>query len=136
CNLLNAIGGKPDLTKPGFLPDYPSPLPGTIEEGLIVPIKSFSMDLVRDIFLRIEEPDHQIIPVIPPIPAGAFSIGTFYRRIQSQLDVFGDSIFTGAKNLQVDFPFDFLETTITSSKITNKEEAKLAIDEIVGQGEG
>src|SRR5438874_1137096 len=44
CNLLNAIGGKPDLTKPGFLPDYPSPLPGTIEEGLIVPIKSFSMD--------------------------------------------------------------------------------------------
>jgi len=41
-NLLNAIGGKPDLSKPGFLLDYPNPLSGTIEEGLI---KSFSMDL-------------------------------------------------------------------------------------------
>jgi hypothetical protein len=33
CNILNAIGGTPRIAEPGFIPDYPGPLPMGIEEG-------------------------------------------------------------------------------------------------------
>src|SRR5207248_2431239 len=38
CNILNAIGGSPAIDHPGFVPQYPGPLPGAVETGLIVPL--------------------------------------------------------------------------------------------------
>ena len=34
CNVLNAIGGSPQVDKPGFIPTFPGPLPGGVEDQL------------------------------------------------------------------------------------------------------
>lgn len=60
CNLLNAIGGSPVLNKKDFVPSYPGPLPGGVGGDLIVPIAKFSKELVKDVFMRIEQPEDPI----------------------------------------------------------------------------
>lgn len=57
CNILNAIGGSPEIDKPGFIPTYPGHLPGAVEESLIVPLAPLSQDLVLKVFMVIEEPE-------------------------------------------------------------------------------
>ncbi len=60
CNILNAIGGSPVLNKPSFVPNYPGPLPGGVEGSLTVPIAKFSKNLVKNVFMVIEEPEDPI----------------------------------------------------------------------------
>lgn len=60
CNVLNAIGGSPVLNKPDFVPNYPGPLPGGVESDLTVPIAKFSQDLIKNVFMVIEEPEDPI----------------------------------------------------------------------------
>ena len=55
ANLLNAIGGAPDLTRKGFVPDYPAYLP-TGESDFRVSLEKFSESAI-DTFLEIERPD-------------------------------------------------------------------------------
>ena len=69
CNILNALGGSPALLAPGFLPDYPSRLPMSIGDGLIVGLEKFSPDLMKHVFMEIEEPEKPIaIPALPRSP--------------------------------------------------------------------
>ena len=56
ANILNAVGGSPVLYAKGFIPDYPSRLPGGIQPEMVVPIERLSMGLIRNIFMQIEEP--------------------------------------------------------------------------------
>src|SRR5947199_3695973 len=42
-NVLNALGGSPQIDRPGFIPTYPGPLPGGVEGSLIVALASFSL---------------------------------------------------------------------------------------------
>ena len=60
ANILNAVGGKPSLNYSGFIPDYPSALPGGLHPNLIVPIKKFSRPLVKDVFSMIEQPEVEV----------------------------------------------------------------------------
>lgn len=57
ANLLNAVGGRPVLDHPKVLPRYPGPLPGTVDDGVSVGLAPFSVGLVRDTFMRIEQPE-------------------------------------------------------------------------------
>src|SRR5215210_6115686 len=52
ANMLNAIGGSPDLTTPGFVPDYPAYLPNG-ETDFRADLRPFSRDVMDD-FLKIE----------------------------------------------------------------------------------
>ncbi len=54
ANLLNAIGGSPDLLRPDFVPLFPTPLP-TGQTGFEVNIECFSEHAIG-IFLDIERP--------------------------------------------------------------------------------
>ena len=54
ANLLNAIGGQPDLISPGFVPPYPTHLP-TGQDDFDVGIEKFSNHALK-IFLEIERP--------------------------------------------------------------------------------
>ena len=104
ANILVAIGGQPRINHPAFIPAYPGPLPMGIGEGLIVPIKAFSLDLVRDVFMKIEEPENPI--PIPTFGATAVepdyaTIGEFYTAIRDKIDALGDSIFTVGPERQV-----------------------------------
>lgn len=54
ANVMNAIGGEPDLTKPGFVPEFPARLPDG-ETDFVVDLQRFSERAV-DTFLQIERP--------------------------------------------------------------------------------
>ena len=52
ANLLNALGGRPAVANPGFVPAYPSRLPLGVGTGLVVGLEPFSRDLVRRVSWR------------------------------------------------------------------------------------
>ena len=56
ANILNAVGGDPKLYFDGFIPEYPSHLPGGVQPDLAVPIGKCSLALIRNVFMKIEEP--------------------------------------------------------------------------------
>lgn len=54
ANVMNAVGGQPDLTGKGFVPTYPTRLPDG-ETDFLVPLQPFS-EAAIDTFLQIERP--------------------------------------------------------------------------------
>ncbi|GGK73047.1 ferritin-like domain-containing protein [Mangrovihabitans endophyticus] len=57
CNLLNAVGGRPVVGRPGLVPTYPGKLPGPVLPDLTVRLRRMSIDHVRDTFMAIEQPE-------------------------------------------------------------------------------
>jgi len=135
CNILNAVGGKPVIDDPGFVIDYPSPLPGTIAHGLQVPLKPFSKALMKDVFMVIEEPETPL--VFPEIAEAALpprTIGEFYAAIKQKITALGASVFTGDPARQVQS--DKFAMPLAKQLVTDPASAGVAIDYIVHQGEG
>jgi hypothetical protein len=131
ANVLNAIDGKPVIDHEDFVPTYPGPLPGSVESGLVVPLKPFSLELVEKVFMVIEEPeDPPEFPTVAAVEAAEpLTIGTFYRAISDRL---AEGMFTGHPSRQVTIDFGAVEVRA----ITSLEEARAAIEDIVEQGEG
>ena len=138
CNILNAIGGSPDIDHPRFIPKYPGPLPGSVEAGLIVPLAPFSKQLVHDVFMVIEEPETPLqFPVLKTAEAAAPSpetIGEFYAAIKKQIRQLSKqhNIFTGDPRRQLTTGFRPLQII----NVNSEDSAIAAIDLIVDQGEG
>lgn len=138
CNLLIALGGRPVIDEPGFIPTYPGPLPMGIDDDLIVPIEKCSLELVGNIFMRIEKPEHPIdIKAMLALPAAQqFStIGQFYDALVERLRHMGPKAFSKGRfgEEMVDntwFPKDQL------FPIVDEHSAAAAIRIIVRQGEG
>ena len=63
ANILNAVGGKPSLYSKDFIPHYPSRLPGGVQPDLVVPIEKISLALIRNIFMKIEQPELELAEV-------------------------------------------------------------------------
>ena len=63
ANMLNAVGGSPDLTAPGFVPGYPAYLPDG-ETDFQADLRPFSRDAI-DAFMKIERP---ALPPPEPVP--------------------------------------------------------------------
>jgi hypothetical protein len=57
CNLLNAVGGHPDISSPAFVPKFPGHLPGGVRPSLTVSLRRCSIAQVRDVFMAIEAPN-------------------------------------------------------------------------------
>ena len=143
ANLLNAVGGRPVLDSPDILPRYPGPLPGTVDDGLAVGLAPFSIPLVRDTFMGIEQPelpaghggpaDGSAYPEAPgpEAPGEALTIGQFYRQIRTTLVALGEDVFTGRPHHQV--ATNLLPGAIP---VTDVASACQAIDTIIDQGEG
>jgi rubrerythrin len=141
CNVLNAIGGNPVINKPGFIPRYPGTLPGGVESGLIVPIQKFSKELVKEVFMVIEEPETPIPIPLQGTEEGGETIGQFYTRIKNLITALetaaqaeGKTIFTGNPAHQVTYEKFYPASLLF--KIENEESAKRGIDIIIDQGEG
>jgi hypothetical protein len=142
CNLLNAIGGKPNLLDPEIRPKYPGPLPGGIAAQLRVSLAPFSLPLVHDTFMVIEEPEHRdrcLIPdpVSPPYPGGV-TVGQFYEEFIQQLCQQSGSIFQNPRRCKCEV-IPQLATGFASLRnlvIKDLDSAKKAIDIIIRQGEG
>jgi hypothetical protein len=132
ANLLNAVGGRPALDSPRMLPRYPGPLPGTVDDGLVVGLAPFSVALVRDVFMRIEQPEHALGFGSPGASASdPLTIGQFYRRIRTTLVALGEGAFTGKRHHQVSTAE--LRGAVAVSGVAS---ACQAIDTIIDQGEG
>ena len=155
ANILNAIGGSPKLNAPEFIPHYPGPLPMGIgdDDGdapgqpLIVGLKRYSKDLVRDVFMAIEAPEdpHEIKTMdlarrVTPLSADAEAeepkfqtIGQFYTAVREKIEAEGAALFEDADpSKQVTIGFSPEEIF----PITNVGTAIHAIEIIVEQGEG
>lgn len=134
ANVLIAIGGRPSINRPGFVPSYPDgPLPMDIGgKDFKIPIQQFSLQLVHDVFMTIEEPDHE--PVVTALAAveEPATIGTFYEAIQNKIRELGPSIFTVGPEQQVLTMFDPKRLF----PIVDPESACAALQVIVVEGEG
>ncbi|CAH1238985.1 Hypp5677 [Branchiostoma lanceolatum] len=59
-NILNAIGGTPNLKNQAIVPSYPAPLPGGANPGLVVQLARCSLNQIRTVFQGIERPGCEI----------------------------------------------------------------------------
>ena len=94
ANILIAIGGCPSINGKDFVPSYPGPLPMNIGD-LEVGIEAFSIGLVKETFMAIEEPENPIpIKTVTAMEAEQYAtIGQFYDAIKDQIQALGPSIF-------------------------------------------
>lgn len=84
ANLMNAIGIAPDIV--AAAPQYPTQLT-SLEPPLDLYLNSFSLDLVKKLFMRIEVPEEPIVFEAARVPE---TIGQFYAGIIEIID--GDTI--------------------------------------------
>lgn len=150
ANVLNAIGGSPVTCAPGFIPDYPSPLPYGID-GIQVSLLGFSQKAVEQ-GLAIEraksiDPERvwQAAAALhaargPIVPAG-LTIGEFYALILSKLramtQVYGEqAVFCGDPARQVGPDTFYYEGGGNAVTVTDFESARRALSVIRHQGEG
>lgn len=143
CNLLVAIGGKPQLNTPSAVPHYPNFPPGV---SLTEPVDLLPLDGSRkviDQFLQIEKPEFEPIPITEAVisrAAFAESTAVAIPRFPSIGD-FYDSILQGLAT--VNPPFSTTGQLATSFGhgdemfvIGSIDDARRAIDLIKQQGEG
>lgn len=138
CNLLNALGRRPTIADAGFVPVYPSSLPLGIGTGLEVGLEPFSRELVKCVFMEIEEPENPLVfrsarSADEALPSFA-TIGEFYRTLAAKLLELGDGVVTGDPARQVVAPRWF--PTARLFAITDTATAARALRLIVEEGEG
>ncbi len=157
ANLMNAVGGKPDLTQAGFVPDYPVCLPDG-ERDFQVSLQPFCGGAVRT-FLNIERPRQapshearlvrrtrparQLLAVRPADPAMQYySIGEFYAEITHGVQYLhakyadeGKALFIGDLARQVTSEY-FYSGGGEAIPITDLSSAMAALSLIAEQGEG
>lgn len=139
ANILNALGGHPEINKKSFVPSYPSPLPMGIGEDLIVNLEKLSKGVLKNTFMHIEEPED---PLVFPIKLNAIlsnaapqyhTIGEFYEALKMIISELAPDILPGDPKKQVTSAF--LDNALLFPVIYKKD-ALRAIDIIVEQGEG
>ena len=102
ANIINALGGTPVFDSPDHIPHYPGPLPGSVENDLTVGLAPFSIDLVQDTFMVIEQPEHPLeFPALAAAADQPVTIGQFYRAILDTITDLGDQAFSGPPGRQV-----------------------------------
>jgi len=118
-NMLTAIGGRPTLDQPSFVPKYPTNgLPGGVWPGLVVDLAPLNFTSLLA-FMQIEFPEVASLAISPN------SIGAFY-----------DAIAEGFKTVKPSFVGDHQVVIPGLFPITNITDALAAIDTIKTQGEG
>ena len=133
CNIINALGGSPQIDKPDFIPIYPGRLPGGVESDLTVHLQPCTPAQIK-VFMQIEEPEKPLnFPVKPQFTAIAppTTIGQFYAAILKQIQALGPQAFSPTPRHQIG-PKQMPEAII----VTNAKTATAAINVIVEQGEG
>jgi len=155
ANILNAVGGTPDLTRDDFVPPYPAYLPDG-ETDFQVNCERFSRSAVET-FLKIERPattrsDGPSTISRTPHPARImaarthadeaehfYSIGEFYKAIADGIDrlhtEMGDDLFCGDPKRQIT-PEYYYSGGGEIIPVTDLASAKAAIELISEQGEG
>ena len=151
ANVLNAVGGRPDLTRPGFVPRYPAYLPDG-EHDFTVGLGPFSRNTVET-FCKIERPRRapegaRLLRTDPGKPMLAasptaegmhfYSIGEFYEEIiegLGRLAAADPGLFSGDGSRQVG-PEQFYSGGGEIIRVRDLDSACRALRFIAEQGEG
>lgn len=152
ANVLNAIGGTPDLTRPDFVPSYPTYLPDG-ERDFVVDLRPFSPEAVET-FCKIERPalapdgarlmpaSSTATPSLVTSPTREemrfYSIGEFYAEIIEGLQVVAaqePDLFCGDPARQVR-PEYFYSGGGQVIVVSDLDSALRALEFIAEQGEG
>lgn len=129
ANLLTAVGGSPRFTGDA-VPRYPGPMRHhDPKRPLVLHLAPASVELVRDVFLRIEQPEE---PGARPEADRYETLAQFYEAALARL---GDEVFTGDPRTQVTKGYAG-HGGGTLFAVTDLDSALLAIEVIVEQGEG
>ena len=137
CNLLNAVGGAPRFDQPTFIPAYPGPMPHhTPQPPLILHLQPCSIELIRNTFMRIEQPE---APGSPPQGDDYQTLGQFYRAIEQGFENLcrqkGEpALFKGQPGRQLTEGYFGASGQLFA--VTGLKSAQQALTEIVDQGEG
>jgi len=137
CNLLNALGARPALDAENFLPEYPGPLPLGIGSGLVVGLEPFSIPLLENVFMEIEEPEHPLTfpTAFAAVDTARFAtIGEFYRTLSSTILALPDPVLPGDPARQVVAPNWYPAERLFS--ILTTADAARGIELIIEEGEG
>jgi len=132
ANMLTAVGGRPRFTG-DHVPRYPEQMRHhDPKEPLILHLAPASVELVRDVFLRIEQPEE---PGSRPEADRYETLAQFYEAIVLALAKLGEDVFTGDPRKQVTTGYAGHGGGALFA-ITDLDSALLAIEVIVEQGEG
>jgi hypothetical protein len=136
ANILNAVGGAPNINGPNFVPRYPTRLPHSASQ-LTIHLQRFNEDAV-DAFMAIEHPP--TVPVPQPQPDQYDTIGQFYEAIRDGIGhlvgKYGEgAVFSGQRLRQVT-PQHYYGGAGHIHVVTDEKTADIAIREIIDQGEG
>ncbi len=136
ANVLNAIGGKPQLDGPDFIPRYPAYLPHSAR-AFQVSLQPFSPASLET-FMLIERPGE----IDAPAEDEEYdTIGQFYLAIENGLrdlveELGEEKVFTGKHSLQITPDcFDY-HASGHLVRVVDLDSALKALEEIVDQGEG
>lgn len=145
ANVLNAVGGRPQVTGE-HVPEYP----GKLLDGVEVHLLPFT-PAALETFLKIEEPSHPYVP--PPAalvrrPAKPLrvarhhypTIGEFYQEIINGLErlvrELGEpAVFSGDPRLQIT-PRYYYSSGGEAIVVKDLKTAREALEQVVEQGEG
>ncbi|MDX2121082.1 MAG: ferritin-like protein [Gemmatimonadota bacterium] len=138
ANLLNAVGGKPDVSHRKFVPSYPAYLPHS-DKAFQVNLLPFSTQAV-DTFLKIERP---MKPRARPRGSKYHTIGQFYAAVLEGVELLerrarkrGKTIFTGKRRHQIAGEQWYYGGGGAPIMVVDLDSARKAIHEIMEQGEG
>ena len=136
ANILNAIGGSPQIDKPDFIATYPAYLPHS-DRSFQVSLGKFSKPIINTM-IKFEKPEAQ---GAPPEDDNYQTFGQFYDAIENGLKYlskeFGQKhLFCGDPKRQIineSFSYAGSGRIIT---VTDLSSALEALEEIIEQGEG
>lgn len=135
ANLLNAVGGRPQLDNPKMLPGYPNPLPHG-DRSFEISLSRFGHEALET-FLKIEQPSRT---GAPPEGDNYETIGQFYDAIKRGFREL--SATHGEANVFAGDPVRQVTTQHFNNgcgriiAVKNLATALAALEEIVEQGEG
>ncbi|WP_017609989.1 ferritin-like domain-containing protein [Nocardiopsis xinjiangensis] len=137
ANLLNAVGGEPEVAHPEFIGKYPAQLPMSSTALAPIGLRHFSREALNT-FLAIEKP--RAFHTDEKDGAGWTSIGQFYdtvgQGIRALVEEQGEhEVFTGSRGKQVG-PGDFYNSGGEVFHVTGLDTALTALEMISEQGEG
>ncbi|SOD82287.1 ferritin-like domain-containing protein [Spirosoma fluviale] len=137
ANLLNAIGGEPKINAKCLIPTYPAYLPNS-DKSFKIDLAPFSKPTIK-VFLQIEKPAPS--PVKPKVK-GYSTIGQFYSALMLGIEyvnehtpggIFSQDASQKKRQITTEHYYGGGGQIVPIYCI---EDARLAIEEIVGQGEG
>jgi len=124
CNMLVAIGGTPAISAT----TYPGALPGGVRPELNVYLAGLSKDVVQDVFMQIEMPEHPVALGAEEFP----TIGAFYDAIAAAFNALRQASFPTDRQLIASF--SHMPTQLT--RLATLSDVQNAIETIKEQGEG